>query len=256
MKISIITVSYNSENFIESCINSIISQSYKNIEYIIIDGSSKDNTLKIIKKYSRHVSTIVSEPDEGIYDAMNKGLRIASGEIIGFLHSDDIYENEDILSKVVNVFKNNASLDACYADLIYVKKTNISRIVRYWKSNKFTRGSFSKGWSPPHPTLFVRRSVYERYGNFNLKYPVVSDIELMMRLMEVHNIQTKYFNEIWIRMRLGGLSNKNIKSILNQNQDILKALRSHNLKSNLIIFVISKIISRLNQFLQRPKNFN
>ena len=184
---------------------------------------------------------------------MNKGLKIAKGEVIGFLHSDDIYENADILSKVANVFKKNASLDACYADLIYVK-TNISKIVRYWKSNKFIVGSFSKGWSPPHPTFFVRRSVYERYGNFNLKYSVVSDVELMMRLMEVHNIKTQHFNEIWIRMRLGGLSNKNFKSILNQNQDILKALMSHNLKSNIIIFVISKILLRLKQFFQRPKN--
>jgi glycosyltransferase involved in cell wall biosynthesis len=254
MKISIITVSYNSENFIESCINSIISQSYKDIEYIIIDGSSKDNTLKIIKRYSRYVSTIVSEPDKGIYDAMNKGIKIAKGEIIGFLHSDDMYKNADVLSKVVNVFKNNASLDACYADLIYVKKTNISKIVRYWKSSKFIIGSFSKGWSPPHPTFFVRRSVYERYGNFNLKYPIVSDIELMMRLLEVHNIQTKYLNEIWIKMRLGGLSNKNFKSILNQNQDILRALRSHTLSSNIITFVINKILSRLKQFFQRPKS--
>lgn len=254
MKISIITVSYNSENFIESCINSIIGQSYKDIEYIIIDGSSKDNTLKIIKKYSRYVSTIISEPDEGIYDAMNKGLKIAKGEIVGFLHSDDMYENAEVLSKVVNVFKNNTSLDACYADLIYVEKTNTSRIVRYWKSSKFIAGSFSKGWSPPHPTFFVRRSVYERYGDFNLKYPVVSDIELMMRLMEVHNIQTEYFNEIWIKMRLGGLSNKSFKSILNQNQDVLRALRSHNLNINTIIFIISKFFSRLKQFLQRPKD--
>ena len=254
MKISIITVSYNSENFIESCINSIISQSYKDIEYIIIDGSSKDNTLKIIKRYSRYVSTIVSEPDKGIYDAMNKGIKIAKGEIIGFLHSDDMYQNTDVLSKVANVFKNNASLDAGYADLIYVKKTNTSRIVRYWKSSKFIKGSFSKGWSPPHPTFFVRRSVYERYGNFNLKYPIVSDIELMMRLLEVHNIQTQYLNEIWIKMRLGGLSNKNFKSILKQNQDILRALSNHTLSSNIITFVINKILSRLKQFFQRPKS--
>ena len=254
MKISIITVSYNSENFIESCINSIISQSYKDIEYIIIDGSSKDNTLKIIKRYSRYVSTIVSEPDKGIYDAMNKGIKIAKGEIIGFLHSDDMYQNTDVLSKVANVFKNNASLDACYADLIYVKKTNTSRIVRYWKSSKFIIGSFSRGWSPPHPTFFVRRSIYERYGNFNLKYPIVSDIELMMRLLEVHNIQTQYLNEIWVKMRLGGLSNKNFKSILKQNQDILRALSNHTLSSNIITFVINKILSRLKQFFQRPKS--
>ena len=138
MKISIITVSYNSENCIESCINSVINQSYKNIEYISIDGLSTDNTLKVIKKYSKYISVIISEPDLNIYDAMNKGIKIAKGEIIGFLHSDDLYTNNEVLSKVANVFRQNPSLDACYADLIYVRREDISKIVRYWKSNKFT----------------------------------------------------------------------------------------------------------------------
>ena len=254
MKISIITVSYNSENFIESCINSLINQSYKNIEYIVIDGLSTDNTLKIIKRYSKYTSVIISEPDEGIYDAMNKGIKIAKGEIIGFLHSDDLYINNNVLSKVADIFRENPSLDACYADLMYVKQTDTSRIVRYWKSNKFILGSFSKGWSPPHPTFFVRRSVYERFGNFNLNYPIVSDVELMMRFLEINKIQTLYLNEVWIKMRLGGLSNKNFKSILEQNFDVLRALRNHHLNNNMIIFFINKIGSRLKQFFQRPNS--
>ena len=191
MKISIITVSYNSENFIESCINSLINQSYKNIEYITIDGLSTDNTLKIIKKYSKYISAIISEPDKGIYDAMNKGIKIAKGEIIGFLHSDDLYTNNNVLSKVADIFRENPSLDACYADLMYVKQSDTSRIVRYWESSKFVLGSFSKGWSPPHPTFFVRRSVYERFGDFNLNYPIVSDVELMMRFLEINKIKTE-----------------------------------------------------------------
>ena len=254
MKISIITVSYNSENFIESCINSIISQSYKDIEYIIIDGSSKDNTLKIIKKYSNYTSKIISEPDKGIYDAMNKGIKIAKGEIIGFLHSDDLYANNKVLSKVAAIFRENSSLDACYADLVYVRQKDTSRVVRYWKSSKFILGSFSKGWSPPHPTFFVRRSVYERFGDFNLNYPIVSDVELMMRFLEINRIQTFYLNEIWIKMRVGGLSNKNFKSILEQNLDVLRALCHHHLDNNMIIFFINKITSRIKQFFQRPSN--
>ena len=254
MKISIITVSYNSENFIESCINSLINQSYKNIEYITIDGLSTDNTLKIIKKYSKYISAIISEPDKGIYDAMNKGIKIAKGEIIGFLHSDDLYINNNVLSKVADIFRENPSLDACYADLMYVKQTDTSRIVRYWKSNKFILGSFSKGWSPPHPTFFVRRSVYERFGVFNLNYPIVSDVELMMRFLEINKIQTLYLNEVWIKMRMGGSSNKNFKSILEQNFDVLRALRNHHLNNNMIIFFINKIGSRLKQFFQRPNS--
>jgi glycosyltransferase involved in cell wall biosynthesis len=254
VKISIITASYNSENFIESCINSIINQSYKNIEFIVIDGLSTDNTLKIIKKYSKHISVIISEPDLGIYDAMNKGIKIAKGEIIGFLHSDDLYANNSVLSTVANVFRKNPFIDACYADLIYVKRANTTKIVRYWKSNKFILGSFSKGWSPPHPTFFVRSHVYKSFGNFNLNYPIISDVELMMRFLEINKIQTLYLNEVWIKMRIGGLSNKSFRSILQQNLDIICALRIHKLNNNIIIFFINKITMRLKQFFQMPSN--
>ena len=252
MKISIITISLNAEDFIENCIRSVLNQSYKNLEFIIIDGGSTDNTLKIAGKYSKNISKIVSEPDRGIYDAMNKGLKIANGEIIGFLHTDDFYTNNDILLKVSNLFKKDDLLDACYSDLVYVKKKDTSKIVRYWKSNKFIEGSFSKGWSPPHPTFFARNSVYKRFGNFNLFYPIVSDVELMMRFLEVHKIQTKYISEVWIKMRLGGLSNRSLKSIIRQNLNIIRALRFHNLNSNILIFFISKLIMRLKQFLYKP----
>lgn len=252
MKISIITVSLNSENFIESCINSVINQSYKNIEFIVIDGLSTDNTLKIIKKYSKYISVIISEPDLGIYDGMNKGIKIAKGEIIGFLNSDDLYANNSVLSKVANVFNENPSLDACYANLIYVKKDDINQTIRYWKSNKFILGSFSKGWSPPHPTFFARSQVYKCFGNFNLNYPIISDIELMMRFLEINKIKTLYLNEVWIKMRMGGLSNKSFKSILQQNLDIIRVLHNHKLDYNVITFFISKITERLKQFFQTP----
>jgi len=252
MKISIITVSYNSENFIESCINSLLSQTYKNIEYIIIDGSSKDNTLNIIKKYSDQVSVIVSEPDQGIYDAMNKGIKIAKGDIIGFLHSDDLYANNEILSKVQKIFNMDKTLEACYADLIYVKRFDISKVVRYFKSDRFIEGFFQKGWCPPHPTFFVRRSVYNLYGIFDLNYQFASDIDLMMRFLEIHKINVKHVPEVWVKMRIGGASNKNLKNIWLQNREILKSFNKNGLNINPIFFFLHKLISRSKQFIIRP----
>jgi glycosyltransferase involved in cell wall biosynthesis len=183
---------------------------------------------------------------------MNKGISLAKGDIIGFLNSDDFYVNDQIIDKVAKVFSEDPSIEACYADLIYVNQKDTSRVIRYWKSDKFKSGSFTKGWSPPHPTFFVRSSVYKRYGNFNLKYKFASDVELMMRLIEVCKIRVKYIPEIWVKMRIGGVSNKSLKNILIQNKEVLHALREHQLPVNLIIFFINKIILRFQQFLKKP----
>ena len=170
MKISIITVVLNSEVTIKDSIESVIKQNYQNIEFIIIDGGSLDHTISIAKSYKKHISTLISEPDKGIYDAMNKGLKIATGEIIGFLNSDDCYANNRVISKIVKEFESDTTIDACYSDLIYVDQHNTSKIIRYFKSSKFKEGFFSKGWCPPHPTFFVRQSVYKRLGIFDLNY--------------------------------------------------------------------------------------
>jgi len=252
VKISIITVTYNSISTIENCLSSIIKQTFKNIDYVVVDGSSTDGTLDLLKKNSKHISTLISQPDNGIYHAMNKGISSAKGDIIGFLNSDDFYYSDQIIDRVVKVFSEDPSLEACYADLIYVDQKDTSRVIRYWKSDKFKSGSFIKGWSPPHPTFFVRSSVYKRYGNFNLKYKFASDVELMMRLIEVCKIRVKYIPEIWVKMRTGGVSNKNLRNILIQNKEVLLALRAHKLPVNLIIFFINKIILRLQQFLKKP----
>jgi glycosyltransferase involved in cell wall biosynthesis len=252
LKISIITVTYNSLSTIENCISSIIKQTYKDIDHVVVDGSSTDGTLNFLIKNSKYISTLISQPDNGIYDAMNKGINLAKGDIIGFLNSDDFYANNQIINKVAKVFSENPLLDACYADLIYVDRKNTSQIVRYWKSNEFESGAFLKGWSPPHPTFFVRSSVYKRFGNFNLNYKFASDVELMMRLMEVCKIRIKYVPEVWVLMRTGGKSNKNIKNILIQNQEVLHALRAHQFQINSIIFYIKKIILRSKQFLKKP----
>ena len=238
LKITIITVCYNSEKTIKNTLESIESQTFKKIEHIIVDGKSTDNTLSIIKEYSSK-RKIISEHDKGIYDAMNKGIKLAEGDIIGFLNSDDFYANNDILSKVANIFKNNASLDACYADLIYTDQNDLFKNIRYWKSSKFIPGLFSKGWCPPHPTFFVRSSVYKQFGIFNLNYRIASDIELMMRFIEVHKINIRYIPELWIKMRMGGITNNSFKNIFIQNKEILHALNSHNLSNNLISFFFS-----------------
>tara|TARA_B100001057_G_C22627757_1_gene863159 strand:- start:4 stop:768 length:765 start_codon:yes stop_codon:yes gene_type:complete len=254
MKISIITVTYNSENFIENCVCSVLNQTYKNVEYIVIDGKSSDNTLNKLKKYSKNISKIVSEKDHGTYEAMNKGVKLAKGEIVGLLNSDDFYASNEVLSRVASIFKSNPSIDACYADLSYIDQIDTSRVIRYWKSSKFVLGSFSRGWCPPHPTFFVRRSVYEKFGKFNLNYSIASDVELMMRFLEVYKIKTYHVPELWVKMRVGGSSNKNFKSILSQNLDVLNALRDHNLPVNVLSFFIHKIFARGKQFFQKPNN--
>ncbi|MDA8805038.1 glycosyltransferase [Candidatus Pelagibacter bacterium] len=254
MKVSIITVTLNSITTINDCINSVKEQKYNNIEHIIIDGGSTDGTLSLLESKKDQFAILVSELDKGIYDAMNKGINIATGDIIGFLNSDDFYVNENVISKIITLFKKNDSLEGCYSDLIYIDKFDITKTIRYWKSSEFRSGLFSKGWSPPHTTFFVRNSIYKKFGCFNLNYQISSDIDLMMRFLEIHRINVQYVPEIWIKMRMGGASNKSVRSIINQNLEVLNALAKNNLPSNFLIFSIFKIISRVKQFFQKPKN--
>ena len=156
-KITIVTPSYNQAEFLETTILSVLEQDYKNIEYIIIDGKSTDNTMNIVKKYSKNISRIISEPDKGVYDAMNKGIKFAKGDIVGFLNSDDFYASNEVLSRVASVFKHDPSLELCYSDLTYNDQVDSSRVIRYWESSNFILGTFSKGWCPPHPTFFVKK---------------------------------------------------------------------------------------------------
>lgn len=248
MKISVITVTLNSGSVIQDCLSSVRTQQYRNIEHIIIDGKSSDETLSILDSQRNHFAALISEPDRGIYDAMNKGINIATGDIIGFLNSDDIYADKDVLLKVANVFANSPLIEACYSDLTYVDRLTMSKKVRYVKSRKFQTGLFLKGWCPPHPTFFVRKSNFERYGNFNLDYKIASDVDLMIRFLEVQKINSLYVPETWIKMRMGGTTNKNLKNIFIQNQEIIHSLKEHNLPVSLINFFINKIFSRLKQY--------
>lgn len=235
-----------------NCLVSVAEQSYPSVEHLVIDGASTDGTLALLEEQRDRLAVFVSEPDSGIYDAMNKGIKLAQGDVIGFINSDDFYANREVLARVARFFAEAPKMDACYADLTYVNQTDTSRTVRYWKSSEFASGAFSKGWCPPHPTFFVRRSVYERFGGFDLGYRIASDVELMMRFLEVHKIRVSYVPEVWVKMRMGGTTNKSLKNIWVQNQEVLHALRSHGLPANPIQFFGHKLLSRGKQFFQRP----
>jgi glycosyltransferase involved in cell wall biosynthesis len=251
MKISVITVCYNSAAHIADTLKSVESQTWPDLEHVIIDGASKDGTMGIIRSHHQPWRRVTSEPDRGIYDAMNKGIGLAEGEVIGFINSDDFYARPDVLEKVAAAF-NESDVDACFGDLRYVSADNIDSVVRYWRSSAFSPGSFLHGWCPPHPTFFVKKSILERFGAFDLSYKIASDIELMARLLEVHRIRTRYIPEVLVTMRLGGTTNRSWSNVFRQNREIFKALKVHGLSPSLATFVVGKLLSRGRQFLVRP----
>lgn len=229
MKVSIITVTYNSAETLESTIQSVITQSYMNTEFIIIDGGSTDNTLDIIKKYKDSISVVVSEKDKGLYDALNKGIDLATGDVIGILHSDDFYINEHVLSKYVKLFEDK-NCDAVYSDLYYVKRDNTEKIIRKWKSGNYKPYSFLNGWMPPHPTFFVKKEVYNRLGKFNLEFKTAADYELMLRFVHKNKIELSYLPEYTVKMRAGGKSNASVQNRVNANLEDRKAWELNGLK--------------------------
>lgn len=210
MKVSIITATYNSAATIKDTVLSVNKQTYHNVEHIVIDGVSKDNTLNLLD-YFGHSGPLISEPDKGIYDAMNKGVEMAEGDIIGILNSDDFYPNARVIEKVVKVFEKG-DCDAVYGDLVYVDSFNIKKVLRKWIAGGFSRKSFYKGWMPPHPTFFVKKEVYEKHGNFNLDFKSSSDYELLLRFLFLKQIKVKYIPGVLVHMRAGGYSNRSIKN--------------------------------------------
>lgn len=227
IKISIITATLNSASTVRDCLESISSQSF-DAQHIIIDGDSSDGTLEIVRSYP-HVSSIVSDPDSGIYEAMNKGIALSTGNVIGILNSDDFYENSNVLAKVAEKFKKN-NLDSCYGDLQYVHANNTLKVLRHWKSGQFSSNSFFWGWMPPHPTFFVRRRVYEKYGRFNLDLGSSADYELMLRFLVKESISTAYIPEVLVKMRFGGASNSSVTNRIKANRMDRKAWNVNGLK--------------------------
>jgi glycosyltransferase involved in cell wall biosynthesis len=247
MKVSIITATYNSATTVADTLLSIEKQTYlPNIEHIIVDGLSADNTLEIVNHF-QHVTKVISEKDKGIYDAMNKGLSLANGDIIGILNSDDFYAHENVIEEVVKLFKVT-KCDAVYGDLIFVHPEKPNKILRKWIAGNFNAELFLKGWMPPHPTFFVRKEVYEKYGKFNLALKSSADYELLLRLLFKHRIKVEYLRDVIVKMRSGGQSTKSFANRIRAHKEDYIAWRMNNLKPKWYTLLM-KPARKIKQFL-------
>lgn len=233
MKVSLITVTYNSAQTLQDTIDSVAKQDYKDIEYIIIDGGSKDHTIDIIKDNPSHISRWISEPDSGLYDAMNKGLKMATGDIVGIINSDDFYHRKDAISRIVEGLQD-PEVGCVFADIRFVKPDNLDKTVRYYSSKRFDLGAFSWGFIPAHPTFFTYRKNYEQFGYYKTNYKIAADFELLVRFLYKYKISYKYLDFDMLKMRLGGLSTHSIQSTLTINKEDLRACRENGLKTNYI----------------------
>lgn len=249
MKISIITVSFNAEDTIRDTIDSVLNQDYKDIEYIIIDGGSTDGTVSIIKEYQERISYWVSEPDEGIYFGMNKGIGRCTGSIVGVLNADDIYSSSDVISNVV-LHLTKSKADSLYADLEYVAEKNLNRIIRKWVSGKYDPKSFLKGWMPPHPTFFIKRQFYDDFGVFNTSLKSAADYELMLRMLFKHQISCAYLSECIVKMRVGGESNASVSNRIRANLEDRQAWKMNNLQPKWYTLYLKPLL-KLNQFINK-----
>lgn len=251
MKVSIITVVLNNAEYIEACIQSVINQDYENIEYIVIDGGSTDGTIDVIKKYEDKITVWISEPDDGMYYAINKGIDMSSGDIIGMLHSDDLYIDAHVISNVVRKFGKD-NVDSVYADLVYVERNNLSNVVRYYDSSVFRISKFAYGWMPAHPSCFIRKNVYAKYGLYKTDYIIAADYELLVRFYAKHRVSYSYLPKVIVKMRSGGLSTRNFKSNVILNGEIVRACRENGIETNMFK-VYSKYFVKLAQLFKRPR---
>lgn len=251
MKISIITATYNSCKTLPVCMDSVLNQSYPDIEYIIIDGNSTDGTLDFINaKAETHKNiTVVSEPDKGIYDALNKGIAKATGEVIGFVHSDDFLAHPDIISTIVKEFKSK-KVDGVYGNLHYVQFDSPETIVRNWVSQPFEFRLLNRGWMPAHPTLFLKKEVYEQYGHFDLNYTIAADYDFILRIFKQPQHTFIYLPETIVKMRIGGASNKSLSNIFTKSREDLKAARSNHIPFPLKV-VAFKNLSKIPQWFSK-----
>lgn len=252
MKISIITVVRNNVATISDAIDSVVGQTYKNIEHIVIDGASTDGTVGVVQSYRNKIDKFITEKDHGLYDAMNKGISLATGDIIGILNSDDIYFDKNVIENIVNTFREK-NTDSVFGDLHYVDKNNTNKVMRHWKTSNFKLGSFAKGWHPPHPSFFVKKEVYEKYGLFDLQLSISADFDLMLRFLEKHQISSVYLPKILVKMRTGGQSNNSIKNIIISNKSILRSFSKNKIKVNKLLYLFNRLMPKLMQVIKKGR---
>ncbi|NLU30508.1 MAG: glycosyltransferase [Bacteroidales bacterium] len=234
MKISLVTTTFNSAATIRDTIESVLAQNYIDTEHIIIDGASCDNTLDNVKYYGNKIATIISEPDQGIYDAMNKGIKAATGDVIGILNSDDFFTSTDVLSTIAETFQNN-DIDALYGDVHFVNPDNLEKTVRYYSSAIFRPSLFRFGFMPAHPSFYMKKSCYEKFGLYSLDYKIASDYDLLIRYLYLHKIKYKYIKKDFVTMRTGGISTENVNSRIILNNEIIKACRQYGIYTNMLL---------------------
>ena len=249
MKITVITAVYNREKTIARAINSVEAQSHNDIEHIVIDGASQDRTCEIIKACASPLVTLVSEPDEGIYDAINKGIRASSGDVIGLLHSDDRFAHQNVLSEV-NACFDDETIDAVYADAAFFSEHAPDRLIRRYNSARFGPRQIPMGWMPAHTTLFLRRRVFDRFGLYKTDYKIAADFEFIARIFKDHAINARYVPDIWVHMQTGGASTASIGSKLTLNREVLRACKENDIDTN-YLKIISKYPLKLLEYVKK-----
>jgi glycosyltransferase involved in cell wall biosynthesis len=247
MKVSIITTTYNSAATVRDTLESVKSQDHADIEHIIVDGRSTDSTIALVKSYP-HVAKYVSEEDQGLYDAINKGIRMSTGDIVGILNSDDFFPDSTVISSIVKVFEKE-KVDAVYGDIAFVKPDNLRKIVRYYSSRKFHPRKFAKGYMPAHPSFYAKRSCFEQLGLYQLDYKIAADFELLMRFFMNKNIKTSYLHKVIVYMRTGGVSNKNVLSRYTLNKEIIKACKENGVKTNMLVISL-KYLNKVFEYIR------
>lgn len=230
MKVTVITVTYNSEQFINQCISSVLEQTYQDVEYIIIDGNSSDSTLKIVRSFPDIL--YVSEPDNGIYDAINKGIKMATGDLVGILNSDDFFNHKNVLARIVQEFQENEQIDAVFADVSFIDRVNPGKTLRYYSSKFFKPWMFKFGFQPAHPTLYVKKDVFNSHGLYRPDLKIAGDFEFMLRIFLKERIRFKYIDDLWVKMRVGGASTSGVQSLVLLNKEIIRSCRSNGIYTN------------------------